>query len=657
MLLFFQLFALALATLLLGWAVGHGTLRLAGLRPVGRYFTLFLALLTGLTVLIGLYATVCTRGQTLQVPVLLLLAALLWGLRRSAGPSASLPSAPTGRSLPGQWRSLLLLAGLGGAVFGLQYLVLYDPTSPFLLTPFQDYVYYSRLTLPLNHGLETSSLETIYPQFVTEQPYHYFELWLNALLVRATGLPSVWVCYLSTAAVLVTGVLLGFGALLEHFNLRRGGALGLALLALGITGTVWPLLGASSFVANGSLLNYLPLVLHPKIAPIYLFVLLAANLLLRNRYVPAALALAVLPLLFVSTAPAAGAGVAGLALSLRLRRQITVGQLAGMVLPMVGVAAWLGLFYVLQPPAYAFPHAPASALRALVPLPGEGRTLLNIAIGALLNYALYYAGYFGLVLAVAGRRVGAVVRGQVPLLAWAGGSLLGAAVVRAIGHHFTDSFQFFSNPMVPISAVVVAAGLAAAIQQAARPVLAYGLSAAGLLALLLLDLRVADPATTRYSPTFLREVGPRLQRASNCGGFVLGNQDYAGIFTLAFDSNNCGYYVADFKNDYTLVSLSTLAVDSLGTDPRYRPDSAQARGILEQATLYRFRRLAAQHGQSLSPDSAVYRFVVQQHLGFVCVSKNGRLPVVLAPLVQTGYRDPYSGEKLYFLRQAAVSAL
>ncbi len=109
--------------------------------------------------------------------------------------------------------------------------------------------------------------------------------------------------------------------------------------------------------------------------------------------------------------------MAGLALYLWLfQRQITFGRAVVMVLPIVGAVVYLGLFYMLQPPAYTFPDAQASSLKALVPLPSEGRTLLNIAIGAMLNYAVYYIGYVVLLILLAGRRLGAVLRSQVPLL-------------------------------------------------------------------------------------------------------------------------------------------------------------------------------------------------------------------------------------------------
>lgn len=656
--LFIPLLALALGSLAGCYGVGTGLLRLAGTARQEFYFDVFLRLLSGLVALTVGYAVAQTHGATVLLPLLPLLAGILCALRR-AGPA---PAGPPPGPARGPCHGLAVVLGVGAVVFGVQYRLVYEPGAPFLQTPFQDYVFYSRLTLPLNQlGLESNWLETVFPQFQTVQPYHYFESWLNALLVRTTGLPSVWVFFVSTATVLISGCGVGFAALYAQGGVGPRWALPLGLLSLTITGTAWPGLGRLAPTAYGGLLAHMPLALNPKLAPIYLFVLLVALLLLRQRYRAAGLALAAVPLAFVAAAPAIGLGTAGLAAYLWVSRRLSFGRALGVVLPALLAVAYLGAFYWLQPAPYRFPAAgPATALAAALPVGTGWRTLVAIAGGVLLKYAVYFGGY-GLLLGLPGL-LGRRTRpsgplpppDRRPLLAWFGATLLGAVLMRTAGHRHMDGFQFFSNPMIPLTAVLVAAELARRLRGTAgvRPALAAG----GLAALGSLALWTDTTQNTRFSADFLRQVGPVLRALPPRGGYLLADADYENAYMLASDMYTAGTYVANFKNDYALLSLSALVADSLGRDPRYARDSVPARLVQEESSLYRLAEFRRRQGRPLPPDSLPLALVRRAGLAFVCASRRAVLPAGLRPLVQVSYRDAYSGEVLYVLKPRPPAA-
>lgn len=652
MTLFFTLFGLALAALLVSWMVGTGVLALAKVPAQEPYFSLFLRLVVGLTTLAGGYALVCTRGSTVLLGVLALLALLLWQLRSEQA------HRPLGAVVPPPRLSTsyaLWLVGISALiVFVGQYLLLYDTHSPYLQTPFQDYVYYSRLTLPLNRsGIETNQLEYFYPQFVTEQPYHYFETWLNALMVWVTGLPSVYVFFTSMSGVLLTVISLGFGAVFAHFGVARRWVPVLGLAFLTVTGTMWPGVERSTFLANGSLLSSLFLPLHPKVAPVYVFVLLGVLLLLQRRHVAAGAALAMLPLVFVSTTPVAAVGLGVLTIYLLIRGELRWGRALAVLLLLVASIGFMAAFYLLQPSAYDFPKTGrAFALRAIIPNAGEVRTLFNIAVGAVLNYLVYFAGYLLLVggLLLTQKRVRELVREHSALLVWFGASLGTAAAMRAFGTHFLDSFQFFSNLMIPATAAVLAVALALALREA-RPK-AYWLATAVVLALLVINSDKIETSNTRYSPEFLTQAAAALTKAPGPGGYLMGDADYKNPYMLSSDSYTAGNYVSNFRNDYVLVSLSEFDADSLQTDPRFSRDSAQAEQIVRKSSLYRFAKFQTMQGRHLSLDSLKYEFVRQHHLAYLCTSRQAKLPATLQPLVAQALTDSYSGESLYILRPA-----
>lgn len=651
---FFELLAVALVGLVGCYGLGTLLLRAANWRPEEPFFTIFLRLLTGLLVATVGYALVRTGGVSVLLPVPLLLAGVVLGLRRPADQSIA-DYAPVGLG-----SALLLVLVLSLAVFAGQYVLVYEPGAAYLQTPFQDYVYYSRLTLMLNHvGLETNSLEVVFPQFQTEQPYHYLEMWFNALLVWVTGLPSVWVFFVSMTTILLTTAGVGFAAIYAWCGMRNTWAALLGGLMLTVTGTVWPFLERYSFVTNGSLLANLPAQLHPKLAPIYLIVLLAGLLLLRRQWVATAFALAILPLLFVAVAPAVIAGMVGVAFYLAFSRKLAWQRALLLLVPMIAAGLYAGLFYALQPAAYQFPHAGnSSLLTSVIPTGQELRTLLNIGIGVFLNYGIYYLGYALLAVLLwwtGSTKMKLTAATNWPWLAWGGATLLGAAFMRTIGHHFLDGFQFFSNPIVPLTAVLLAIWLGKVLYGATTARLA--LAGVGLLSLLIVNVLQATTENARFSASFLARVGPELQRLPSRGGYLLGDADYKNPYMMSSDSYTAGTYVSNFKNNYLLISLSSLVPDSLTTDVRFTHDSTQAALIKGRSTLSRLARLRhGTKGKSLSHDSAALALVQQAGLAFICASPRAKLPPTLRSLVRAQYRDTYSGEVLYILRKRAASA-
>lgn len=641
-----ELLAVALGGLAGCYGLGTALLRMAGWPAEESFFTIFFRLLTGLLVLTAAYAVARTGGVSILLPIPLLLGLVVVALHQ---PAAALDGAEARNDLR---PALLLALGISLIVFAGQYGLVYEPGAAHLQTPFQDYVYYSRLTLMLNKvGLETNSLEMVFPQFQTEQPYHYLEMWLNALLVWGTGLPSVWVFFVSAATVMISIIGVGFAAVYAYCGLRPAWAALFGVLTLTVTGTVWSALAARyGMVANGSLLAHLTLQLNPKLAPVYIAVLLAVLLLLRQRWLAAAAAAAMLPLLFVATAPAALAGVAGLVCYLGISQLLPWRKALVLLMPILVVLLYMGLFYALQPPAYQFVNTgQSSALAAVVPAPGEAKTLLNIAAGVLINYGIYYAAYACLLLLL-WFRPGATARllpADRALLTWGAAMLVGAVLMRTLGNHFLDGFQFFSNPIIPLSAAVVAVLLGRALYRASA--IWHMVAAVTMCGLLLVTFSTDKTDNTRYSAQFLQQVGPVLKALPNRGGYLLGDADYKNAYMTSSDSYTAGTYISNFKNDYILISLSALVPDSLQTDARFARDSSQAELIRQRSTLVRLAKLRQLTGRPIAADSAEVALVRQAGLVFICASRRAKLPAALRPLVRASYRDVRSGEVLYVL--------
>ncbi|GAA4370344.1 hypothetical protein GCM10023185_44720 [Hymenobacter saemangeumensis] len=660
----------ALALLGASFGLGEGLLRLMRTRPLEPYFRLFLALTLGLSVLVGSYAAVRTKGVSIMLPLLGLMLLLLPALKPKADePDSSLVDRPAPAAHPTRpWPAagLVLLAAL--ILFATRWALLYDPASPFLLTPFQDYIYYGRVSEALNRtGVEARSLEQLFPQFLNVQPYHYYELWLNALLLRVSSHPAVWSLYLSTYTVLTTLVFVGFRALLAYFGWRGVQAAGLALGMLLVSGVYWPAFELHSFAEGGRYVATSLLLLEPKLSAIYIFLLLGSLLLLHRQWRAAGLALAALPLVFVTTIPAVAGALTGLVLW--LRRRLHQPQLLGLLLPFFLSLLYLAAFYLLQLPAESPPGPGNAPLLMQLPALGQWRTLVNVLGGTLINVALY-AGAYALLFVVLGwgRLRASGQRWSFGLKVLLGGLLLStglSALAFTLTAHLPDSYQLLGNTFPPFLALAVAGIAAALLRGSSR--LRRTMALAGLLALAWVNHRrlfTHDHSmhkVTRFSPAFLQQVRGALAEVGNRGGFFMADADYETIYHLTQDTFTRGTYVSNFSRDYTLVSLSAPDLPTLRTDPRFARDTAAAVACIRRASLARFVQLNARQGRRWPPDSAQYQLVVQHKLRFLCLAPAVALPATLQPLVQARYQDAVSGEAFVVLKpypptQAAPSA-
>ena len=662
---FLPFLLLTLAALGLSYALGAMLLRLARVAETEPYFRQFLALTLGLTTLVSGYALWQTQGRSCLLVLPALAFVLLYWLRRTAGAAEPdrLPWHDAAAPAPSRqtWTPQLLLLGATLLLFAVRWGLLYDPGSEFLLTPFQDYIYYGRVSEMLNRtGLETRSLEQFYPQLLHVQPYHYFELWLNALLLRAYHTPGVWCLYLSAYTVLTTVVFSGLRALVAYFGGRGIWATGLVLLLILSSGVYWPPFEGHPFAEGGRYVATSLLLLEPKLSPIYIFLLLSALLGLRRQWKAFGAAIAVLPLVFITTLPAVLAIL--VILALWGRRRFSRGQLLGMLLPTAVVLFYLAAFYSWQQAPAQLPVIASTSLLKF-PHPTQWRTLVNIFGGTLINIALYL-GAFGLLGLVVGWGSFRAVARRWPLgLALLAGAFIVGILAENLAFTLTtqlpDSYQLLGNTLPPLFVVVLGGSLAALLS--AGPHWRRTLTLAGLLALAWINHRRlfshshSMHKVTRFSPAFLRQVRTALPRTGNRGGFFMADVDYETVYHLTQDTFTRGTYVSNFLGDYAFASLAPPELKSLTTDPRFARDSTAAAACVRTSSFVRFVQLNALRGRHWPKDSAQYQFVVQQGLRFICLAPGVALPGPLQPLVQARYRDAWSGEEFVVLKPTIVS--
>jgi hypothetical protein len=649
--LFYQLLATTIALAISVYLLGTFAIRLFSIKLSGEelFLRLFLKMLTGCSLLTVSYALFKTGSETvlLPVPILLYLAFRQAGL---GSLSVAINSVTSRLQFYRAELGLLLLAGL--PLFLLRWILYYDANSPFLTLPLRDYIYYARLASVHNKlGIETTFLENIYQKSFYEQPYHYFDLWLNALIVHITGLPTVWTLCIIVYSLLMLIACLGMGAIIRFFGISYGWALITAALTLTITGVAFPFFTQWSVIANGQLMMGLNFVLYPKTVPIYLFFGVGVLFLLRKRYTSAFYSFSCTPLVYITVLPSTALGLLFLSIALYVFRQTSLKSSLLLLLPMALTGGYILGFYALHPNPSSAPVT-AELFKTFLPLGMSVVTLINIFIGTLLNYIIFYFLYF-LILAIIVIRWPILVKEHGFVFIWLIGILITAAFFRACTTRNLDSWQFVSTLIIPLSSISLAVFFG------------FGLSKLNLLgkislvgSLILITVpnnysfsksKPAIPGTgeEKFSPEFIASVQANLP-PYGLGGYMFSSSDYLSPYMMNVDSHIGGTYLYGLSNNYSLVSLSVLDASHL-IKKQFLRDSSQVSSIIAKSTLYQFKEILQKQNKHYSSDSLKYMFAQQYHLAFICVSKNAQLPILFQHLVTKKIVDSYSGEKIYIL--------
>ena len=637
------------------WFLGGGLLRLARLPALPLFLSVFLRLVLGLSLLLTGYALVRTTGNTVLAGLILLLGGMLWQLRRAAAPAGPAvgPGPATGAAALG------LAVAVAVGMTALRFPMLYNFGTGYFDAPFLDLAYYAKLTFPLNQqGVETVMLEPTNVVRPVPVPYHYFELWLNALLEWATPLAPTVSLFVATYSFMLTLVFFGYCTLFEHFEQPRGRVLLLGALCMFLTGILLPGFERSTVLWNNRFALLAYLAVFPKLASVYIFTLLGFALYVRRQLAAAFWAWAVIPVVFISTAPALFGSLAVLATGLTIAGRRGRRYWQHLLLPVVVSAGFIGAFYLIN--AWLHPSAAStplgSSLRALLPRAGEWRTSLNVAVGGVLAFVAYYFLY-GLVLLAAAwprwRQAAARLKPYAGLLGLVLGYFAIGLPLWGLGYHFLDAWQFFNNAVMAGVAALFATGLAVVLRgRGPRP--AY-LTATALGGLILLNLYSAGGklplhVTVAYDPAFLARVNALLPVLSPAGAYVLGPDDYDSPYAYNAYTRTPGLYLNTLeKQSRVLLNLSQLSVDTAQAAANAANFAYQTTDLIERTQIRQFARQLRVRQPTLSDAAIQRRFVLSQQLNFVCVAPSGQLPASLQALVRQQLEDPQTHEKLYLL--------
>lgn len=601
----------------------------------GVYTSIFLSALLGFASLTCLYAIAKSGGNTVCW-ILVLAMALIFRQKNTV----SSPKPDKNKVKPHHY--LMPLTAIALAVFAYNAGLVYAGSDFSYSVLNYDNALYARLSQQLNtSGLE-NHIENLTgsPGYTTSAiPYHYFDLWFNALACKLSGLNALRCLYLVTYSHLLFVAVCGLLAVTEQV-VAVTPLHGRCAVFLVFTGPFW-IIQQSSVFLNTSTVEIPFAPYGEKFAIYYPFALLSVLFYLNRHWLQFLLSLTCLAVVAFSTLPAMLVCCLCFAF-FGVPKSAIKASLAAVML----VFGALLLFYVFNN-AFDEQTRLFYTYAATGPLNSKG-LLLNVGSGLLYDTIGFLANYAPLLVLLA---VLAYLRGYKPGWRWLllFAPVFAGSVAKHTFYNTADNYQLFTNALplfhVFAAALVVKLLFGSAGHLPLKPLFVglLGINAA-LSASQAFAAHKHNAAQVQPSQSYMSELAD-LNKTIDIG------EKLAWIYTQndvdAHVTGQAPYlaHLAHFNFDPVPVKLSSVAVNDFSSRKQY----ARLFEMLNSADpFYRFfEKNMAQPGQN--PDKLKLAFLRSHNIRYLLLGPGAEMPPLLNHYVYKTVSDKQLGITLAVL--------
>jgi len=311
----------------------------------GKYtpLKLFMAFVSGMIMLVSIYAIWKTQGRTILLPVPFLLPVGLFFIKRDD--SLNVPQEEKYFS----WQKYTALIFSLSVLYFLFFLQIYlSGTENSFSHPGVDDIFYSRVIDYLNiYGIENSHGDFFFPNDIGVNPYHYFDLWVAALISKIFGITSVNALVLCSFTIYCVLTSIGILALLNILFQKE-----LKTWTLLLISALSGLFSGSKIFFPSSLLKSdifnIPIANYPKVALVAIFLILLLILAKKSLWNSFLIFATILALSFINVLPAiVGSCIICILLFIFILKEKSIIQILPGFLTLI-----IGLCYI--PAFYAF---------------------------------------------------------------------------------------------------------------------------------------------------------------------------------------------------------------------------------------------------------------------------------------------------------------
>lgn len=485
---------------------------------------------------------------------------------------------------------------------------------------------------------------TFDPNFHGLNPYHYFELWLNASINQVFGSLSVLNLSLVTGPLLQLLSFLGILAIVEYFRPVKA----------------WQILGALSFLFLAGLYLFygrlgfpalsLPIVSYPfKLVSYYPFLIGLVLAALYQQELKALLFVLALPIVTFVALPSITALVFLLCISNPLLKISRIPLLKIIALAIIFLGG-IGLFYAIMPEPAAnstFTVEGAELSKLLINFFENSTIYIQSFAYALAHWGLLYGpfiliGYFNKVF----------WSRQAFLLSCFVFLLLAAAACYALLGAFAQASQLFYNVAFSFSNCLAILVFIEA-YHAHTKVFSLKKSITVFIFILTLgtqfylvyEKHILPKQEKAYSTAYLLQIEEWATsgKLSPIGGAFKAPEDYSSEYAKMTTGYVLGYYLQFMKDGITTVSMSDYEI------PINQKNKRNNLKDIQSGAFYQFVARQKKAQTFTTVEDSKRKFILENAINFLILSQNATLPKSLENKIDQILLDSVSGERFILL--------
>ncbi|MBL7926591.1 MAG: hypothetical protein JNK61_06725 [Bacteroidia bacterium] len=592
--------------------IGHVVKALLGLASADK--TGYYALLTGTVFFVLFSATILSCSKTIMLGFVLIFVFLNNKPYKIKWPSIN---------------NVLHVVIIASAFFTIQYLTIFNGNELPLL-PEGDALYYARLASKMAEtGIENTNL------YGNEgrEPYHYFDLWITATLIKFTKFNPYLILKLIVYPILLTILYAGYFLWACSKNLSKLNSALLALLLCFFSGFYLLAFDKINYV-NDSVLFFYSAITYPKLLVIYIFIQAAFISYISKNNFNAITWLACLPLCFITVVPVYSALLCILILLIALKLTSVKWQ---QVLPAVFIVVFILIFYLLQPVSTTINGDKINSVDSFFSLK-YFVTAFNIFLVTVAQFVIAYSIWIVIALWLLYKCADSAFK-QATLMYCTGFAF--ALFIWAVLHQIMDSVQLFFNFIIPATAIFCFYILLQVIEYKKKVFFAV--------ALLLLGFRVLQffhfngIKTNPYSKTYTDYVSRQIDGKNMVAASIINGVSYDRIF-----AKNTQFRVNDAYLYYINPTYKCHAI-SVMDGYNAKGNKALEKLFVEQSVFYQFVQHQKATGVFQDIAQSQIDFIKEKKIKLVFVNKGSYVADSIIALADTTLTDTGTGETLLML--------
>lgn len=629
--------------------LGFGIFRALKIGNSFNQFTLpFFAIVTGLILIVLLFAVYKTKFQTSLIGLLIVFIGVSFQFQR-----VTLSADP--------FRMGTALAGIAPflAAFTFVFLIkwfLVFGNGNVLSMPHPDEVFSAKLSIWLSTtGNENFFLDYFYPQSQSVQPYHYFELWLASAIGFFFKLNNLYVLLFDVFTLLISICLVGLAGIFRTLfpSSKKREIYVAAFFGLIISGMIFPffenvfLLDTASVFARNPW-NY------SKLSLIYLFIISSILLYLDKQEKAAIISLLFLPVVFISTAP----GVMGVVSCYFLLDLILTKKWKMFLFqswPIVALGLWFGVLYF---GSYFGGQGNISSYHSGLSFNFFSfqyfKTMINVIGGATIQMGVIYLPII-ILLGVFNRQIQAKKLYQEKFVLVLFSILALSLFSWAVLHQMPDSVQLFSNfsvSLLNIVSYIVLFWLFHLVRISWKKISLILVTAILMSTSVyyLLTEALSRPVEEKSEAAlvkFFDQLKIHFKQTAPIGGFINDKSEYNSIFSKNSSFSAMGSYLMKINDQAHATSLSVFEIPLDSISQRY----AFEKKMIESAPFYKFVMQQKEKSQYTNIAQSQLDFIEDFNIEYLVVSKQASISIQLESKIKNEVVHPMTGERVIFFKK------